>query len=161
MARRPKTVLTSFRPEFNIRGVMGNFMTAGVFNGMFAYVEVYNNATDGRWLYVCGLEVWLGVNCSFALENYAGSFGNVPADKPAMPIVGGAPLQPGILSGFGSTQCVGNHIGGGDAGNQLNWSWSHPWPVCVVPPGWSFAVMMGTQTSAMVVGAWWYSDSAP
>jgi hypothetical protein len=154
--RKPLGVYSRNTPDWFITGMYGQAGFQPAVAANFSYVCLYNNATDGSFLVVHGLWLFVGTG-NAVLEKAFGTHGSAGAV--------GNPLAFENPNGFGqiytatSTTCFGTEFGtcGGAA---IPYQWPHEWPVCRVQPGWMLAVHTDTVNQALNCSfAWWVSNS--
>lgn len=160
MARRPIGVVARHPADFNIRRAIGAALLVGASVGNLGHVELFNNASDGSHLYVWGLNAAGASATQFTLEGYYGQKGTITDPLSTSPLIIGGPLLFGVVAGFYSAACVGQHFG--QAGAPLGGSWAPTqYPICVVPPGWSFTQECQSANLAIVCSVIWTVEPPP
>ena len=134
----------------------------GASGGNLGHVELYNNDKSGNFLYPYAINCAASSISQFTIENYQGqkatTIGATPFDYG--PLILGGPLLAGVIGGFYSASCMGNHIGQG-AAPQGGFHAQMDFPYAAVPPGYSFCLECQTAGDVVVCGIWWLVDGAP
>ncbi len=160
MARRPIGVVSRHPVDFSVRKAMGGVLQVAASGGNLGHVELFNNSAQGLYLYVWGLNAAASVTTQFTLEGYSGQKGTLVDSLSTAPLLIGGPLLPGIIKGFYSAACVGQHFG--QASASLGGQWSpNAYPICVIPPGYSACQECQSAGVIVVCAFVWTVDDQP
>ena len=119
---------------------------------------LYNNATDGSYLYVYGISA--GVSHPFStVALYARGGGLDPADtvvQGGVPVILGSNMGPGQII-YGTYNSWFNFPQGmsWQPGDETSFPIFCDFPIAIIPPQWALLVVEQTVTGTMVVGFYW------
>jgi hypothetical protein len=153
MARRPKGTVVRFDPDWDpFRMMVG----AGFVNLSSALrvqdVGLFNNATDGSWLAVWQTLFSAAQQSALVQNTFSASWALV--FKPSLanmstqvPLIPNGPTGPGVIYFDQNPPGLNFNLFTSLSDPGL-WEWSHPWPMCYVPPGYALVTeYVGTLTS--------------
>jgi hypothetical protein len=138
--------------DWQMDQMMGGAHFSAALAGQYSILELYNNATDGSYLWVYGLTALLTALDGIYLETYTGTHaacfpgqGSLTFDQAT---------GPGIVGSYTSTVDFGIHIGALYSNSQHTF-WPYPAPVARIPPRYSFALRPGGLGESLNAAFWW------
>jgi len=145
-------------PDYFNDQAAGGYLSIAATAAKWSFVAVYNNATQGEILQVWGVSIGGG---TAAQEN--GMY--VVQGVPTGPSSAGIPTN-GSYKGLIPGQVYGKAtnsnpwtvalIFGAVTGPQT-WNWHGAWPICILPPTYTFLVANVNQNLNLQCGLWWIS----
>jgi len=151
---RPKGVVIRPVADWLAPFMMGGRSFTAALAANVSYGELFNNATDGSYLWVYGATGnTISLN-AIVLESYKGQKGT-PNGLIGM-LQSDQPLGPGVIGTFTTPICVGTEIGAIDSNSSQGF---FPWafPAAIIPPGYSFSMHPANQNVALEAAYWWTS----
>jgi len=155
MKWRPKGVMSRSVYDWNVSRIMAGQFNSPAVAAQSSYLRVFNNSTDGSWMYGIGFTITTVYpnGCFIEWSNGTeGSTAGVAQPQPLNPMSQGLPGQ---FYNFSSPTCVAHEIGW-ITSNSTNESifWPYDWPFCVVPPNYSIYLHTGG-TNVQLAGSIW------
>ena len=137
------------------------FMAAAA--GQFSYLGVFNNATDGSYLFIQSLRY---THLAITDTVFVGTVGGNPLSS----TFSGNQLDPGMGAGYGlmgglqsASDLLLVVLGAGPASAELGshsttfYDWPFDFPAAVLPPGYTCLLQTHAQNQDLGGTFWWYS----
>ena len=131
--------------------------------GQYAYLGVYNNASDGSVIYIQALRF---THLSITDTAFVGTIQQnlLVSPAPGLMLDPTAPQGPGLMGAFPSaTDLLLARYGSGGASAELGshdrsfYDWPYDFPVAVVPPTWCCILQSHSTSDDLGAAFWWYA----
>jgi hypothetical protein len=160
--QRPVIGVRSFQwPVFDPRGLMGGWTSITAAGGHLPHISLFNNATDGSYLYVLDFQGSTSGNASLTFELGYGTFGQNIDPNSTAKLVTNEPVGWGQFGTFQTTACVTPHIGGSGNAQVNSPAFNNRYPLAILSPGFSFIIEGSNAGTSLVGGLWWYVGDTP
>lgn len=155
MARKPVGTNIRLAPDwFVTKAAWGQGQVTRTSAGFFIGIELYNNSNDGSYFYLYGLQVDEFASVQLYGWVSAGAFGTL--FKACYPIVADQGQPFGVVNTTQSLTALDTiNIPYTWQGGQPTAPIMSPWPIMVIPPGWSFKIASGDPFDALIATFWY------
>lgn len=161
MARKVDGVRAFQWPVYDPYKLAGGWSFLAPAGGNFAHVSLFNNASDGSWLYVLDVNGSTSGGAALIYELAYGNQGFTIDAGSTAGLVSDQPLPWGQIGTFQTAACLGTHRGGTGNTTINAQIMNNRYPLGIVAPGWSFIVEGGAGAQTVVAGIWWYVGRTP
>jgi hypothetical protein len=161
VAIQPKGVLSRSIWDWAPSQIMAGYAIVNATGGQHAYVAIFNDNTQGQYLWVIDCSITGSNNTDCIFEILDSNPGGTPVAFPPVPIVGNVGATSGQLQTFYSVACIGNHLGAATNVTQTPYSWPHAWPIAIIPPGKAMGFQTSIVAASLNVGCYWWVGPQP
>ena len=158
--RRPHGQYVRQTADWFVSRLMSGGATQAASAGLFSAVNLANDSVQGLFLHVVGLDFFIPSTTAFGkLTTRVGlTFSGQSAGYQASVSPMGA-LGPGFCKAQAQTGINGTilyTLGGG----QIPYTWVHPWPLIILPPGYTLTVYSSV-SNVDITAAWYWLPMEP
>ncbi len=151
-ARGPKGTVTRLVPDWLSATMMGGQGSEAGAAGFFPAVELFNNATDGSYLWVYGVDARADAGITVELRSYFGQLANHVGSQ--APLQFDQPIGPGIVMSYCPVTKSGVVFYALYSATARTF-WPYSYPVAKIPPGYSIAATVDATNQTLRAAFIW------
>ncbi len=139
-------------PDWLISSMMGGQASEAGLAGFFPAVELFNNATDGSYLWVYGVDARADTGITVELRSYVGQLANHVGSQ--APLQFDQPIGPGIVMSYCPVTKSGTifyELYSATARTFFPYSY----PIAKIPPGYSMAATVDATSQTLRAAFIW------